>query len=62
MRGKPSRKCFLINQMIWPQRLATDKLYFLYHTRFDNSVYFKASKEIKNDWTFLIVAQLLTGS
>lgn len=33
MRCKPSRKCFLINQMIWPMGLATDKSCIVYHTR-----------------------------
>lgn len=33
MRCKPSRKCFLINQMIWPIGLPTDKSYIVYHTR-----------------------------
>lgn len=33
MRGKPSRKCFLINQMIWPIGLDADKFYGVYRTR-----------------------------
>lgn len=32
MRGKPSSTYLLINQMIWPIGLATDKLYTVSHT------------------------------
>lgn len=33
MRGKPSRKCFLINQMIWPIGLDADKFCVVHRTR-----------------------------
>lgn len=62
MRGKPSRKCFLINQMIWPIGLATDKFYIVHHTRWITVFILRHHRKSKTIGLFTKVPQLLTDS
>lgn len=58
MRGKPSRKCSLINQMIWPIGLPTDKFYIVYHTRFITVFILRHKRKSKNIGFFTKVPQV----
>lgn len=63
MRAKPSRKCLLINQMIWPTGLATDKLYIVVTSEIDNrSILRYHKRKSQTTGIFTRTLQLLTFS